>query len=1344
MNTIATYLPQDRLHALARSESLPDRTTGAALFADISGFTPLTESLTEALGPRRGAEELTRYLNAIYDTLITEVNRYGGSVIGFAGDAITCWFDDRREDAGPKAESNKVSESSSFILHSAALRASVCAMAMQRAMQPFVAITLPTGATTSLGVKATVASGPARRFTVGDPGIQLLDTLAGTTISRTATAEHLASRGEVLFDSPTAAALGAAVRVGEWREDPETHERFAVVQSLPISIEPSPWPEVLRPLPAEQLRPWLLPAVYEREQSGLSTFLTEFRPAVALFLRFVGLDYDRDEAGSNLDAFIRRVQNILLRYEGTLLQLTIGDKGSYLYAPFGAPIAHEDDARRAVKAALDLQAAAQTSFPTPVQIGISRGTMWAGVYGGSTRRIYGVMGDEVNLAARLMQTAQPGEILITGRVRLAVGEGFSTEPRAPLRMKGKAEPLPVFAVMGRQQQRAIRLQEPTYALPMIGRQQELALIEEKMALALQGHGQIVGIIAEAGMGKSRLMAEVIRIARRRKFTGYGGTCQSDGINASYLVWHSIWNAFFDLDPAAPLRKQIRALESEIEDLTPERIGALPLLGTVLGLPIPDDDFTRALEPKERKSALEALLVDCLRSAAHEAEEDGGALLFVLDDLHWIDQPSHDLLEEISRASVNLPVLIMLAYRAPDLQRLQAPRVEALPYFTRIALEELSAAQSEQAIRAKLAQLFPERGGAVPAVLIERITAQAQGNPFYVEELLNYLRDRGLDPRDPAALDQIELPASLHSLILSRLDQLTAHQRLALKVASIIGRRFGFDHLLGYYPTLGEPGQLKADLDILDAIDLTPLETTVPELAYLFKHIVTRDVAYESLAYATRAALHEQYARYLENLVETQLPPAVPLDLLAYHYFRSENLSKKREYLRRAGEAAQAAYANAAALDYYERLLPLLMEASERVDIQLKMGAVLELIGRWAEAEAEYRQALTQAEQTDNRVAQAQCQQALGILYRQRGDYDAALTWLEQAQKEWVTLDNRAGFGQVLTEMGIVFMHKGHHAATQWHLERSLALARELGDRAGMALALYRLGVVSHQGDYAATRALYEESLALWRELGNKSGIALALSTLGGVALEQGDYTTAHALLQESMMLYWRMGDKRGTAISLNNLGVLAEEQSDYVAARTLYEESLTLRRELGDKRGIAMLLGNLGIVGVEQGNYATAQALYDESMMLYRNMGDKRGIGYITLCQGLLARANGDFEQARMLFREGLEQFQATQEKRHIATSLAAFAIAAADQLGGAQAEAFAHRATRLGGATSALLESLRTRLERHFSLPFERALAAARTTLGEQTFTAAWEAGRQMSLGEAIVFAMAATEDAS
>jgi predicted ATPase len=250
--------------------------------------------------------------------------------------------------------------------------------------------------------------------------------------------------------------------------------------------------------------------------------------------------------------------------------------------------------------------------------------------------------------------------------------------------------------------------------------------------------------------------------------------------------------------------------------------------------------------------------------------------------------------------------------------------------------------------------------------VERITARAEGNPFYIEELLNYLQDRGADPRDLRSLEQIELPTSLHSLILSRIDQLSERQVITLKVASVIGRLFRAAMLWGAYPQLGDHGQILFDLENLSRIDLMAPEPAEPELTYLFKHIITQEVTYESLPYATRAALHEQ----IGGFIETSFPTAIDqyVDLLAFHFERGQNDEKKRKYLVQAGQAAQANYANIAAIDYYRRALPLL-SAAERGAVLLKLGQVLELVGQWGEAGEIYRQALELAEQSGDCLVQ---------------------------------------------------------------------------------------------------------------------------------------------------------------------------------------------------------------------------------------------------------------------------------------------------------------------------------------------------------------------------------------
>ncbi|HET9221436.1 MAG TPA: AAA family ATPase, partial [Roseiflexaceae bacterium] len=801
-------------------------------------------------------------------------------------------------------------------------------------MRALAAVHLPDGGSIALALKVAVTSGPARRFVVGDPAVQYVEALAGATVARLQTAEHLTDPGEVVIDEATAAGLGDALRVAAWRLDESTGERFAIVEEC--RMENEEWRNeaaitgdlsqfFILNSQFERVRSWLLPPIYERLRAGLGEFLTELRPAVALFVRFGGIDYDADDAGARLDSYIRWVQGVLASYDGLLLQLTIGDKGSYFYAAFGAPSAHEDDARRAALAALELRAPPQAlAFVETTQIGISQGTLRAGAYGGATRRTYGVLGDEVNLAARLMQRAMPGEVLVSDRVRQAlVGERalrrddlFVLEALPLARLKGLPDPVPVFRLAAARD-RTFRLAEPAHALPLVGRAAELALVAEKLELALRGHGQVVGITGEAGLGKSRLVGETIHFARREGLRVFGGACHSYGTNSSYLVWGPIWRGLLGLDPEAPPRRQVRQLEAAVAQLAPERRQALPLLGPLLGLALEENEFTLALEPQHRQSALHALLLDCLRAAAQAAAEEESGLVLVLEDLHWIDPASHELLELVARALVDASLLIMLAYRPPDLLRLQTPRVEALEHFTHVELEALSADESEQVIQAKLAQLLPARRGAAPPALVARVTARAQGNPFYIEELLHYLHDRGIDPLDEAATAALDLPASLHTLILSRIDQLSEHQRATLRVASVIGRLFHFAWLHGAYPALGKVEPLRADLAELARLELTPLDTPEPELAYLFKHIITQEVAYTSLAAQARARLHEQLATYLERLDAERY-----LDLLAYHYDRSDNLAKRREYLWRAGRAAEQRFANDAALDYLSRALEL--------------------------------------------------------------------------------------------------------------------------------------------------------------------------------------------------------------------------------------------------------------------------------------------------------------------------------------------------------------------------------------------------------------------------------------
>jgi tetratricopeptide (TPR) repeat protein len=565
-------------------------------------------------------------------------------------------------------------------------------------------------------------------------------------------------------------------------------------------------------------------------------------------------------------------------------------------------------------------------------------------------------------------------------------------------------------------------------------------------------------------------------------------------------------------------------------------------------------------------------------------------LIVVEDLHWVDALSHDLLEDLAKMLVDCRICFVLAYRPPQITRLEAPRLEALPHFTKIELHELDSAEAEQAIRAKLAQLYPARSGAVPAPLVDKLMERAQGNPFYLEELLNYLRDRGLDPRDPADLEKIELPDSLHTLVLSRIDQLSEREKTTLRVASIVGRLFRAAWLTGYYPALGELAHVKVDLDKLDSMDITPLDSG-PELAYLFKHIVTHEVTYESLPFDLRAQLHEQLARYLEKQIASgAMPETALLDTLVFHYSRSENKAKQRAYLQKAGQAALDTSAFSTALEYFTRLLELAPEnAPTRSALALQL------------AEA----------------------------HRHLGDIPAARAAIEQAQAAAKTDADRANALALLADMMTTSINAAEALPI---LEQAVPLARSSHNKQTLCRTLSSLGltyVLLGKPDEA--RVTLYEGLALARELDDLSRELLILTELGVGAINQGDLAKAERLLTEAYTRSVAVGNRHRAMNARNNLGLVADERGDYALAQEYWRKSLALAHEIGAHEAIAVLLINLAGIDIKLGDFSAARAKLLEGLVLVMRLGAPSWMVLAVMNFANLAHAEGQTERALML-----------------------------------------------------------------------------------------------------------------
>ena len=1166
------YIARDRRHALATRTEMPDRVRGAALFADISGFTPLTEALATELGPQRGAEELTANLGRVFHAVIAELDRYGGDVIYFSGDAITCWLDG---DNG--------------------LRATAAGLAMTQTMERVGTIVTPNGSSVRLGLKVAIATGDARRFVVGDPEIQLIDVLAGSLIDDLADTEHHAEKGEVVLDPSVLAALGDRVIVGERRSDPERDRNYGVVERLTVPVDETPRAEP-PPLADELVRPWLLPAVYERLRAGRGEFLAELRPALPLFLRFGGIDYDEDdEAIEKLDEFVRGAQRIMAGYGGNVLQLTLGDKGAYLYGVFGSPVAHEDDAARVAAAALDLRDLEHTTVARDIQIGIAHGRLRSGTYGHDMRRTFVCLGDAVNLAARLMSAAPAGTIYVADQVREMAGDAFIWEPLPDLAVKGKSGHIRAHLLAGSLERASRR--RTRYELPLVGRRAELSVLDEALAAAMDGDGRVVGIAAEAGMGKSRLVAEFVRHARRRGLFVAFGECQSFGTNSSYFVWHEILRRLFNLRDADSEVRQRAHLERELRAIDPGLVARAPILDVVLGIDIPDNELTASFDAKLRKASLEDLLAHCLRARA-----DHEPVVLVLEDCHWIDELSRDLLEVVVRAAAALPVLMILAYR-PAAQPGGGLGIGRLPSFSEMPLATLDGDEATALIRSKLEQVLGGVGDAAES-LVRLVTERAGGNPFYIEELISFVASRGIDPGSESSLRSLELPESLHSLVLSRIDTIREGPRRTLKVASVVGRVFDAPILPGAYPELGPLDDVVAQLDALRSADLVSLDREA-ELAYLFKHVVTQEVAYESLPFAVRAMLHGRIGRYLEEAG----PETVErhLDLLAHHFWHSDDEAKKRDYLNRAADAATRSYANGAAIDYLERLIPLLA-GRDRAEALLKLGKVFEFVGQWSRAEEVGGEALGVATVLEDPVLLGWGETQLAEVARKQGRFDEATDRLARAEALFVRSGVDDGAGQVLHQAGTVAAQQGDYATAEARYIESLAIRERLGDQASLGGLYSNLGVIAeYRGDYAGAREFNERALAIRSELGDRWAIGVSRNNLGMIALHEGAFTEAREHFEESMRLNLEVGDPWMVAIGHNNLGTATRGIGDFGAARQHYAASLRAYRDYDDRWALAFLLEDVAVLAARLDRAERAFELLGAAETLRQEIGSPRG-----------------------------------------------------------------------------------------------------------------------------------------
>lgn len=1167
-----------------------ERFTAAVLFADISGFTALTERLAQK-GPA-GAETLTRALNTYFGQLIDLITAYGGDVAKFAGDALTAVWPLENG-----ADTVGFIDNSTVLLPAATLRAAACALAIQTALQNY-----QTDDEVRLTLRMGVSAGDVALIQVGGVYGRWDFVITGPPLNQASEAQARAQPGQIILPQ---AAWNLIEDCAAGQSLSEGYVRLETVQNR-FDLPPQP----AHILPAEietPLRAYIPGAILARLAAGQSGWLAELRRITILFINLPHLNDTTPLEQSQ--AAMQAMQTALYRYEGSVNKISVDDKGSTLIAALGLPpMAHEDDPRRGVQAALAVQAALQ-ELNWSGAIGITTGRAFCGSVGNTTRCEYTMMGDAVNLAARLMQaagkelSAKPPEnaaaltssILCDEATYQAAQAYIAFEVLPPIVVKGKSTPVAIYkprsVLTGPILARTPNAGDPPAETQMVGRTKERVALADRLQALLRGTGSLVIIEGEAGIGKSRLVEDLLRQAQALNVKSLVGVGDAVEKTTPYHAWRMVFRQLFHLDTRSDSstvarRNQVLPRLPKTRDM----LRLVPLLNAVLPIGLQDNDTTRQMVGQVRADNTNELLTRLLQNMAATTPT-----LIVLEDGHWLDSASWALIYLVSQQVQ--PLLFVLVTRPlADPLPLEYTRLLESPQTHRLRLETLRPKDIMSLVCQRLGVI------SLPEPVAALIYAKAEGHPFFSEELAYALRDAGLiriaDRECRLApgvgdLQTIAVPDTVEEVITSRIDRLEAAQQLTLKVASVIGRVFAFPVLRAVHPIEADKVKLPEHLAMLEKLDITRTETVEPELTYIFKHVITQEVTYNLMSFAQRQQLHQAVAEWLEFTYADNLAPFYPL--LAYHWNQAIGIkapepavvSKAIYYFEKAGEQASDSYANQEAVSFFCKVIEL---------------------------DSRYNHARPGEENPENQSGLAHSPNPVGISPLQRA------RWQRQLGQAYFHLEELTQ-SRHHHEQALVLL--GHPAPTTFK-GLLMSLTRQT-----LRQTLYRLKPARLSG---SAQPLPPENKTIFLEA------ALAHERLGEihVLLQQEKDTrllVANAVLQ-SLNLAEQVGSSPELARAYSTLQVAAGLVPLAPLAEFYHRQAVTTAENINQLSALSWVTFMRGVQSLGGGRWTETEAAFERAIELCQRSGDRYRLGQAQALLGKAAHYQGQFGRSAALAAE--------------------------------------------------------------------------------------------------------------
>ena len=914
---------------------------------------------------------------------------------------------------------------------------------------------------------------------------------------------------------------------------------------------------------------------------------------------------DAEEVSEVINSLWSLVDRAIVEYGGHI-DKHIGDA---VMALWGADTAREDDPERAVRAALAMQAAVDTfcesrSVPMALRIGVNTGPVLLGQVG--TTGEFTAIGDAVNLASRLEHAATTGSVLISHDTYRHVRGVFDVQPREPLTVKGKAEPVQTYVVL-RAKRRAFRMATrgvEGIETRMVGRERELGRLQNAFAeAAALSQTRLALVVGEAGVGKSRLLYEFDNWLELRPETilYFKGRSTPNLQSVAYSLFRDLFATRFDIldsDSAAVALEKFRAGMAGI--LSPEQAD---IVGYWLGFDFSASPAVGGLVGSAGFGTIaRAHLTRVFRTLAADAP-----VVILLEDVHWADDQSLELATYLTAAMPAAQLFVLVVAR-PSLYERQPNWGEGQTDFRRVTLTPLSRGDSRELVDEIL-----QRVDNIPDPLRNLIIDTAEGNPFYVEELVKMLIEQGVIERGAPAEDlrglrqtsevwwvrddklaNLKVPATLTALLQARLDGLPPPERQALQRAAVVGRLFWDDPVAQLLQT--ERDQLDATLESVRGRELI-LRHERSSFAgageYVFKHALLRDVAYETVLLKYRAEFHGRVAHWLEDHAGERIGEY--LGLIAGHFEQAGEYDRAAEYAQRSGEQALRTNVFHAARVAFERALALreLSGAPPEAALAhyLKLGDACARLSDFAAAEQASTRALALARAAGDSEAQALALSALSSVVTSVGRIDEAGPLLAEA----LSLARGVGgktLAQVLKNMSSFEWQSGALDAAEEHAQEAQALADSLGDAPLAIGAIISLGIVEGlRGNFDTSRRYFETCLALARQIGDRYQESMSESNLGATIQYSGDHAGAVVHYLAASKIYEELGMIDNMANTAHNLADVYTTLGQLEESRRYAVECIRLARQVGAVPLQLAALVPLADVLVKQGQTSRALAM---------------------------------------------------------------------------------------------------------------------------------------------------------